>query len=198
MAEMVEKKERETFSRRVLRPAVAALGVWVLLNIITSHLEWFGSGHIYRIAAAILYPLFGITIVFSSLFLYSIMHARGASVRERILWASIVPFFYTLKEIWRVSAFFSLGESFYYALAPTTLGILVFQIGCLCLCEMFWRWRGKKRGGSIRIFTTGPAVGLIIWVILTYLMFFWGSVGDTPGTKWFYLYMEGYKALFVH
>jgi len=196
MAEMVEGKQREPFTRRVLRPAGVALGAWVLLNIMTSHLEWFGSGQTYRTAAAILYPLLGVTITFSSLILYSVMYARGASATERTLWACIVPVVYILKEIWRVSAFFTLAESFYYALAPSLLGLLVGQIGFLCLCEMFWRWR-DKREGSIRIMTTGPAVGLVIWVVMTYFMFFWGSLGDTPGSKWFYLYMDGYKALFV-
>jgi len=198
MAERIEKKGKQSFRQRVLFPAVIVLSVWVLLNFLTSHLEWFGSGYTYRIAADILYPLLGIAIVFGSLFSYSVMYVRGASVRERILWACIVPFAYILKEIWRVSAFFSLGESFYYALAPTTLGLLVGQIGLLCLCEMFWRWRDKKRGGSLRILTAGPAVVLVVFVILIYVMFFWGSLGDTPGSKWFYLYMEGYKALFVH
>ena len=198
MAEIIEEGRKKPFSRRVLLPAGVALGVWVLLNFLTSHLEWFGSGHTYRIAADILYPMLGLTIVFSSLLLYSVMYARGASVRERILWACIIPFAYILKEIWRVSAFFSPGESFYYALAPTTSGLLVGQIGLLCLCEIFWRWRNKKRGVPIRIFTLGPAVVLAIYLILIYVMFFWGSSGDTPGSKWFYIYMEGYKAIFVH
>lgn len=198
MAEIIEKKGKQPFSRRVLFPAGLALGAWVLLNFLTSHLGWFGSGHAYRAAADILYPMLGITIVFSSLFLYSVMYARGASVRERILWACIVPFAYILKEIWRVSAFFSLSESFYYALAPTTLGLLVGQLGLLCFCEMFWRWRDKKGGVPLRIITAGPAVVLTVFVILIYVMFFWGSSGDTPGSKCFYLYMEGYKALFVH
>lgn len=198
MAEIIKKSEKLPFSRRVLLPAVIALGTWLLLDFLTSHLELFGSGRSYRIAADIFYPMLGITIALSSLFLYSIMHARGASIQERILWACIVPIVYILKEIWRVSAFFSLGESFYYALAPTTIGLLVGQLGLLSLCEVFLRWRNKKRGVPIRIFTVGPAVVLAVFGILIYVMFFWGSSGDTPGSKWFYIYMEGYKALFVH
>jgi hypothetical protein len=197
MAEMVERKEREPFSRRVFCPAGVALGVWVLLNVMTSHLEWFGSGHAYRAAAAILYPMLGITIALSSLFVYSVLYVRGASTKERIFWACLVPFTWVMKEIWRVSAFFSLGESFYYALSPSPLGVLGLQLGCLCLCEIFWRWRDKKRGRSIRIITPGPLVGLNIFAFLIYFILLWGSAGDTPGTKWFYLYMEGYKALFV-
>ncbi len=197
MAEMKERKEGQPFSRRVLCPAGIALGVWVLLNVMTSHLEWFGSGSAYRAAAATFYPMLGMTIAFSSLFVYSVMYTRGASAKERILCACLVPIAWVSKEIWRVSEFFSLGESFYYALSPSPLGVLGLQLGCLCLCEIFWRWRYTKRGESIRIVTPGPIMGLAGFAVLTYFILLWGTPGDTPGTKWFYLYMEGYKAFFV-
>lgn len=198
MAEVTVKKRRQPFCRRVHLPVAAALGIWVLLNFLTSHLEWFGTGHTYLIAANILYTMLGITILFSSVFLYSVMYVRGTSLWKRILWSCIIPFVYILKEIWRVSKYFSPGESLYYALAPTTVGLLVGQLGLLCLCEIYWRWRDKKRGVPLRIFTSGTAAALAAFVILIYVMFFWGSYGDTPGSKWFYVYMEGYKAIFVH
>ncbi|MCK9364041.1 MAG: hypothetical protein M0P74_10665 [Syntrophales bacterium] len=197
MAEIVAKKKREPFGRRVLCPVGVALGVWVLLNGLTSHLEWFGNGGGYRAAAAVLYPLLGISITCSSIFVYSVMYIRGASLKERVFWAYIVPGAFVLKEIWRVSAFFSPGESFYYAFAPLTLGVLLAPVGFLSLCEMFWRWRDKQRGEATRIATSGPVAGLVFWGITVFFMLFWGSAEDTPGSKWFYLYMEGYKALFV-
>jgi hypothetical protein len=199
MADTIEMKEREPFSRRVLLPVGVSLIAWTLLNVTTSHLEWFGSGRVYRAAATILYPMLGITIEFSSVFIYSVMYIRGSSITERLLWSYAVPFVFIVKEVWRVSAYFSPGESFYYALAPMNLGLIVFfQIGFLALCEMFWRWRDNKKGRSIRIITPGPIAGLAIMVVAAYFMFFWGILSDTPGTKWFYLYMEGYKALFLH
>jgi hypothetical protein len=198
MAEILDKKESQSFLRRVLYPAGLALIAWVLLHVMASHLEWLGSGQICRTAAAILYPLLGITIVLSSVLVYSVMYTRGASATERILWSCIVPVVWILKEIWRVSVFFSASESFYYALSPSPLGLLFSQIGFLCLGEIFWRWRDKKSGKAIRIFTAGPVAGLVFWLVTVYFMLLWGSSGDTPGSKWFYLYMEGYKALFVN
>jgi hypothetical protein len=197
MAEIVTPNERKPFSRRVLWPVGVALGAWVLLNCLTSHLVWFGNGSGYRAAAAVLYPLLGITITGSGIFVYSVMYHRGASTRERVLWGWIVPGAFVLKEIWRANSFFSLGESFYYALAPLTLGVLLAPIGFLSLCEMFWRWRDRKRGQATRIATAGPVAGIVFWMITVFFMLFWGSANDTPGAKWFYLYMEGYKALFI-
>jgi len=197
MAEIVFFKRKEPFSRRVLCPVAAVLGAWIVLNCLTSHLGWFGNGSGYRVAATVLYPLLGITITCGSIFVYSVMYHRGASTGERILWAWIVPVAYVLKEIWRVSVFFTLGESFYYALAPLTLGALLAPVGVLSLCEMFWRWRDRKRGKETRIVTIGLIAGLVFWVITVFFMLLWGSSYDTPGSRWFYLYMEGYKALFL-
>ena len=42
-------------------------GGLVVLNVLSSYLEWFGSGHGYRAAADILYPMLGFTLIFSSL-----------------------------------------------------------------------------------------------------------------------------------
>jgi hypothetical protein len=198
MAEIIGRMRKQPFSRRVLVPAGIALGAWVVLNVLTSHLEWFGSGQRYRTAADILYSLLGFTIIFSSLIIYSVLYGRGALAKEKILWALIVPLAWTFKEIWRVSSIFSLGESFYYALSPLTLGLFVFQLLFLPLCEIFWRWRSKMKDGTIRIFTPGPISVLVIFGILLYFMLFWGNAGDTPGSKLFYIYMEGYKALFVN
>ena len=197
MAETAAFREGQPFGRRVLFPVGTALGAWILLNVLTSHLFWFGSGSAYRIAATILYPLLGLTIGFSSPVVYSILRMRGASTTERIFWAYTVPVAWVLKEVWRVSAFFSPGEALYYALAPVSLAVLVFQIGYLSLCELLWRWRDRRKGEAVRIWTAGPVAGLVIFAILIYFMAFWGNAGDTRGSHWFYLYMEGYKALFV-
>ena len=40
------------------------------------------------------------------------------------------------------------------------------------------------------------AIGIGMLVVMNYLMIFWGVPAESPGTKWFYIYQEGYKALF--
>jgi hypothetical protein len=95
------------------------------------------------------------------------------------------------------SEIFTAGESLYYALSPMPLGLIVFQVGYMSLGEMLCRWRVKKRGGQdIRIFTAGPVIGIAVLGIMSYVMIFWGVPAESPGTKWFYIYQEGYKALF--
>jgi hypothetical protein len=198
MAELETTRDRQPFIRRVLWPAGIGLAAWAVLNSLTSHLEWFGSGLIYRTSADLFYSLLGFTIIFSSPVVYSLLYFRGASTLERILWAYSVPLAWILKEIWRVRAIFTWGESFYYALSPLQLGLLVFQLFSLCLCEIFWRWHFQKKNRSVRIFTPGPILGLITFLVLIYFMLFWGNAGDTPGSNLFYRYMEGYKAFFIN
>ena len=49
---------------------------------------------------------------------------------------------------------------------------------------------------GLEIFTAGPVIGIGMLVVMNYLMIFWGVPAESPGTKWFYIYQEGYKALF--
>jgi hypothetical protein len=198
MADAETKKATAPLNSAALFPAGIALLAWLLFDTTTSHLNWFESGSLYRMAANILYPLLGVTIVFSGPAVYIVLFAQGVSNIARIFLSLIVPFAWVIKEVLRVTSFFSLGESLYYALSPLALGLLVNQAGILSLCEILLRMHKRKKGTPLRIVTIGPVLGLLLMVVMSYFMFFWGSSSDTPGSKWFYLYMEGYKALFEH
>jgi hypothetical protein len=190
---MVEK--RTTF-KKIYRPPGFALGVWLGLNFLTDHLEWFGTGAAYRTAAFLLYLFLGLLIFFAAPAVYAAMRIRGASFKERVLGAYLVPALWVLKEIWRVSGFFSWGESFYYALSPIPFAVLTYQVGTLCLVEMVFRFRKRGPDPFPPILSPGPILGLGFFALVVYLTLFWGLPAESPGTKCFYLYQEGYKALF--
>lgn len=188
--------EKWTFTKGTFFSAGLALSAWFVLNFLTDHLEWFGSGAGYRAIAFFLYLLLGLSISFSGPVVYGVMFFHGASLKERILGAYLVPVAWVIKEVWRVSDFFTLGEALYYSLSPWPLGVLTHQIGYLSLVEILCRWREKKRDGLTSVLSLGPIVGLGVFALMVYLTFFWGFPADFPGTKWFYLYQEGYKVLF--
>ena len=174
------------------------MGVWAGLNFLTDHLHWFGGGVPYRAAAFSTYLLLGLLIAFGSFFLYPVLFFRGASLRERVVGSYAVLLLWVPVEIFRVSEYFTLGESFYYALSPMPFGLMVCQVGYMSLGEMICRWRLKKRGvGGVKIFTAGPLIGVGVLLVMNYLMILWGVPEESPGTKWFYIYQEGYKALFL-
>jgi hypothetical protein len=183
--------------RRVLWPVGIALGVWFVLDLVTEHLPGLGGGPAYRIIAFSSYLLLGLTIGFSSLIVYPVLFFRGASPGERIAGSYAVLFVWVLKEVFRATEAFTVGESLYYAFSPVPLGFIVFQAGYMSLGEMICRWRIQKRGGQKpQVFTAGPVIGIGILVAMSYGMIFWGVPAESPGTKWFYIYQEGYKALF--
>jgi hypothetical protein len=186
------------FGSRFLWPVGIALGIWAGLDFLTGQLEWFGTGVPYRAAAFSSYLLLGILITFGSFFLYPVLFFRGASLKERIIGSYAVLLVWVFAEIFRVSETFTGGESVYYAFSPMPLGLLVYQVGYMSLCEMICRWRLKKRGvRGVKIFTPGPLIGVGVLLAMNYLMILWGVPEEYPGTKWFYIYQEGYKALFT-
>lgn len=197
MSKPVPGLEKRVFGSRFLWPVGIALGVWAALDFLTGHLEWFGGGTLYRTAAFASYLLLGVLIAFGSFIIYPILFFRGASLKERVIGSYAVLMVWVCAEIFRVSGYFTAGESVYYAFSPMPLGLMVFQVGYISLSEMICRWRLKKRGvRAIRIFTIGPLIGVGVLLVMNYLMIFWGVPEESPGTKWFYIYQEGYKALF--
>jgi len=198
VSEPVRVERKKSFPSRFLWPVGIALGVWAGLDFLTGHLEWFGSGASYRAVAFGSYLLLGVLIAFGSFFVYPILFFRGASLKERVIGSYAVLLGWVFTEIFRVSEYFTAGESVYYAFSPMPFGLLVYQVGYMSLCEMICRWRLKKREvRGVRIFTPGPLIGLGVLLAMSYLMILWGVPEESPGTKWFYIYQEGYKALFT-
>ena len=198
MSEPVWVERKKSFPSRFLWPVGIALGVWAGLDFLTGHLEWFGSGAPYRAAAFGSYLLLGVLIAFGSFVIYPILFFRGASLKERVLGSYAVLLVWVFMEIFRVSEYFTAGESVYYAFSPMPFGLLAHQVGYMSLCEMICRWRLKKSGvQGMKIFTPGPLVGVGVLLAMSYLIIFWGVPEESPGTKWFYIYQEGYKALFT-
>jgi hypothetical protein len=189
--------EKRDFGSRFLWPVGIALGVWAALDFLTSHLEWFGGGALYRAVAFGSYLLLGVLIAFGSFIIYPTLFFRGASLKERVIGSYAVLLVWVFAEIFRVSEYFTAEESVYYAFSPMPFGLLVYQVGYMGLGEMLCRWRLKKRGvQGIRVFTVGPLIGVGVLLVMNYVMIFWGVPEESPGTKWFYVYQEGYKALF--
>ena len=65
-----------------------------------------------------------------------------------------------------------------------------FQAG---LCEIICRWwtRGKN-GAAIKIVPRGAVISILVGLVGVYVVMVWGG-----GVHWFYLYQQGYKALFL-
>ena len=179
--------------KRVISPAGVPL--------ITFALSWVVYENAWRIdilwLRQVLSFLSGIvmfvSIGFGTLLVYPIAFSRNAGPAERVAACLITPILWDLKEIIRVTEFFTLGESIYYGFNPVFLGLVaatLFQMGFM---EALCRWRTRWGGSNIRsVVWPAPAVTMFLGLSGVFLFLAWGV-----GVHWFYIYQEGYKALFT-
>jgi len=183
---------RASVAKRVITPAMPVLATLLL--------SWYVYESAWRIDNAAIHQglafaagiLLFAAIVFGPLLVYPMANFRGAAISERILACLITPFFWNAKEVVRVAEYFTVAESLYYGLNPLFLGVLaavLFQIG---LAEMACRRRLKKRNElSAPAFSPAAAIAIALGLIAVFVFNLWGM-----GVHWWYVYQEGYKALF--
>jgi len=184
--------EKRSFLQRFIVPS----GI-MLITMILSLVLYYNS---YEIAGKALHPLianvFGfilwLSIGFGSLYVYPVMFFRGASGGERVLGSLITPLAWLLKELIRVSEFFTFGETLYYGLSSLFLLIFIGSLGLMSICELICRAIVRRKSGApVKVVTPLPVIGIVSALIALYVIFIWGV-----GVHWFYIYQEGYKALF--
>jgi hypothetical protein len=177
------------------RMIVPALPVMIMMLV-----SWFAYEYAWRIDSAVIHRglafaagilLFAV-IAFGPMLVYPMAYFRGAVVGERILACMITPIFWNVKEVVRVTEYFTVGESLYYGLNPLFLGLLavvLFQIG---LAEIICRRRLQKRDKiSLLVFRPAAVVAMVVGAAGVFIFNLWGM-----GVHWFYVYQEGYNALF--
>lgn len=184
--------EQRSFFKRFIVPA----GI-ILLSAIISWLAYSNSGLIendkihWIIAYLSGYILF-LTLGFGTFFIYPFMYFRGASTTERVLGSLVTFIAWTFKELVRVSEHFTFGETLYYGLSSIFLLILLGTFGQMGVCELTCRKIAKKRfSKTIKIVTPLPVIAIVTALLALFILLIWGV-----GVHWFYIYMEGYKALF--
>jgi len=133
--------EKKSFVNRLVIQVTIVLAVMVGMSIIYFHLAWrIDSGNFLRpvITTLSAWMLF-ISIGFGTLYIYPTAFFRGASAGERIIACLVTPVVWNIKEMVRVSEFFSLGETLYYGLNTSFLLAFFGTFGLMGLCELICR-----------------------------------------------------------
>jgi hypothetical protein len=183
--------QRLNFSQRVLKPLV-----FVFLTMIISRIVYFNSRLIdndtlYQTIAFTSGAIHFVSIEFGALLIYPIAYFNGSGRIERIVACLITPAVWNCIEIYNVSETFSFLESLYYGLNSLALLTFIGTFALMGVSELACRYKIKKRGSKIKIITPTPIIGIIGHFITIYLTAVWGN-----GTHWFYLFKNGYIALF--
>jgi len=176
---------------RAIKPTLALLTLVVIAIALYNHFWRLGLPTLQWIAG----HLFGLTVFFGvgcgALYVYPAAYFRGATLVERICTCLVTPALYTASDVLRVREFFSWGESLYFALSPGFQLILLANLGCMGLAEMLCRLSLRRKGVVIRVITPLPLAAVLLLPVGVYVIVIWGF-----GVHWFYVYQQGYKALF--
>ena len=182
---------RRNLWERAIKPTLTLLTLVVIAVLLYNNFWRLGLPALQQIAG----HLFGLTVFFSvgsgALYVYPVAYFRGATLVERICACLVTPVLYTASEVLRVREFFPWGESLYYGLSPGFQLILLANLGCMGLAEMFCRLRLRRKGAVVRIVTPLPLAAVLLFLAGLYVILIWGF-----GVHWFYVYQQGYKALF--
>lgn len=184
--------EKASFLKRFM-PAGAALLGWLVLHLISENLGWIENRGTYKLAMNTVHVVLFFYLAFNGFFVYRAMLMKGANLVERIAGSYMTPLAYAIKEIIRVSEYFTVGESFFYCLLTyPVLGLFVWQAGLLAasemLCRKYYKKRNRYEGNTV---AAVPLAISIFSLIALYFLFLY----DDGGTA-FYIYMESYKMIF--
>jgi len=182
---------RRSLWERAIKPTLTLLSLVVIAIALYNHFWRLGLPTLQKIAG----HLFGLTVFFSvgcgALYVYWRSYFRGATLVERICACLVMPVLYAASEVLRVREFFSWGESLYYGLSPGFQLILLTNLGCMGLADMLCRRRLRRNGVAIKVVTPLPLAAVFLFLAGLYVILIWGF-----GVHWFYVYQQGYKALF--
>jgi len=184
--------KQQPFVKRFIVPVGIILISAVLSWLVYSYSGLIKNDNIHWIVAYASGFILFLTLGFGTFLAYPFMYFRGAGTAERI-WGSLATFIvWTVKELIRVSVYFTIGETVYYGLSSIFILILLGTFGQMGVCELICRKIAANRGDkSIKVITPIPVIAIILALLALYILLIWGV-----GVHWFYIYMEGYKALF--
>lgn len=185
--------ERESFSRRFVSPAITVLVVMAASAVLYDQAWRIGNDGIHQLAAYLAGVILFVSIGFGPLYIYPRAFFRGATCLERVLACLVTPMIWTLKEVVRVSEFFSWAEALYYGLNPLFLGCLCAAAAQMGFCEMACRrLRNRYRPEPLPVVTPAALIAALAGLAGLGVILGWGM-----GVHSFYMYQEGYKGLFT-
>ncbi len=183
--------EMQRFSRRFFYP-VFLIFVVMSLSWGIYNLAWrLQNVTIHHLLADIFGTLLFLSVTFGACVIYPMAFLRGSSGPERILASLVNPFIWATKECIRMFTSFSLTECLYYYLNPLNIWLLLGIIAQMSVIEMILRWRRKKKGENIRVFSIPVVATFVISMALVVALYAWGR-----GENIFSYYLVIYKKLF--
>jgi len=185
--------EQQSFTRRAVAPGATVLIVMFASAILYDQSWKIGNDALHQLTAYVSGLILFVSIGFGPLYAHPKAYFRGASALERILACLLTPVAWDVKEMFRVSEYFSWGESLYYGLNTIFILCLCVGVAQMGVCEMVCRWvRNRQVLEPVPVVTPASLIPVLVGLLGVGTFFLWGG-----GVHSFYIYQEGYKALFM-
>jgi len=185
--------QKTSYTRRIVIPSAIVLVVMALSFIVYWSAWRIDSYSLHRFVSHFSAVVLFISIGFGPLLVYPVAYFRGSGAGERIYASLIPPIIWLFKELIRVSEFFTFSETLYFIFNPLNIMIFIGAFGLMGLSELLCRRRMKKRTGEPeKVITILPVFAMCLAIVGLYVFMIWGG-----GVHMFYIFMEGYKALFI-
>lgn len=185
--------ERQSLIRRAVAPAATVVIVMAASAILYDQSWRIGIDALHQLTAYVSGLILFVSIGFGPLYVYPKAFFRGASALEGILACLVTPVAWDVKEMLRVSEYFTWGESLYYGLNTIFILCLCVVAAQMGICEMVCRWaRNRQVSDPVSVVTPASLIPVVLGLTGVGTFFLWGG-----GVHSFYIYQEGYKALFM-
>jgi len=185
--------KKAPFMKRFVYPTSIVLITWIVSTFVYWNSSKVGSAGLHYLLADASGILMFLSIGFGSILIYPMAYFRGASTAERIAASLVTPIIWIIKEEIRVSEFFTLGKTLYYALNQLHVMVILGSFGLMAACEIACRMIVRKRtGNQIKIVTAFPVSAMVIALIAFYCSLLWEG-----GVHWFYFFVRVYRAIFL-
>jgi len=176
------------------RVFIPVLSVFVVMSV--SYAGYFGSRHLEGgLVQQWMACFFGITyfisIAFGTLYVFTSVRLRGASLSQCILASLVNPLVWMTKEVLRLMESHPFLESLYWYFNPLDIWLLSFVIMEMGLATLMVRNILKQRGEAVRVFTFGPVLTVLGSLIFAVSVYAWGE-----GENVYVYFLEGYRLLF--
>ena len=183
--------ERLDFRKRFVFPLLPLLFL-MICSWIVYNLAWRLDNHsVHRTLALVSGTLLFLSVACGAAIVYPLAFFRGASLKERIIASSVVPFIWMTKECVRLFISFSFLECLYYYMNPLNIWLLCGLCVEMGTAEMICRFRLRKRGEDVKIFAPLAAGAICVGLFIGILMFILGE-----GETFYARYLELYRFFF--
>ncbi len=184
--------EKKSFLERFIYPQVPIILIMAVSFLVYHFSPGIKNYAVFQVLSTISGILILLTLWFGTIYIYMVSYFRGASLLERILACFIPAFLWATKESIVVAGVYSVPEGIYFYLCIVNQWLVSTIIAEIGLSHILCRRKLKKQKEEIKGTAIPAFLAMVFGIGNSLFILLWNV-----GVHHFYIFMEGYKALFT-